>query len=555
MKLHKRAFFSGVLLPLIGLLPLFAGCKKEQPLERARQIARADTATREGGSGALRFFSEVTRSGGFSTRGSGWAANDEIGVYVLKHQAPLTAENLFGGYSNVCYYTPTGEGYFDNRDIGIELVKGEPVDFIAYAPYRSAVPGSFLLPLDMTDQRSQKALDLLYAKMADGVDGNTRVAQLRFRHVLAQVVLELEAEFDLTGATATIEGLQAKGTFNLADEKLTLSGEPTPISPVLQEISGKRAVFTAIMLPGQPISGMRLTIQVGGSSFTHSFTEASSLKSGQRYLYSLRLTGGATATQQGQGRFMEIPYPSSGELPSDAQLVTHMASGSLFGGGDQSKARRNYTILFSREKRCPYWVSYPLYPHCFGSQSRTDEWDYDPKIAGSAQPNLSSSYKTGGWTRGHMLASNHRTASYGLNASTFYYTNMVPQEGYQNSGPWNVLENKEKSWASNSTAYDTLYVVTGPIFEGATESTYDKDGKRIAVPSHTFKAFLRREKSTGQYHSIGVKMPNSSNAGSWQSHVVSVQSLEEELGFRFFTYLDPSVATVVKSNTSTAKWQ
>ena len=51
------------------------------------------------------------------------------------------------------------------------------------------------------------------------------------------------------------------------------------------------------------------------------------------------------------------------------------------------------------------------------------------------------------------------------NKQTFYYTNMTAQYSSLNQGQWNTLESKVQAVATVTTGTDTLYVVTGPLFD------------------------------------------------------------------------------------------
>lgn len=257
--------------------------------------------------------------------------------------------------------------------------------------------------------------------------------------------------------------------------------------------------------------------------------------------------GGSTGTNKAY--YMEQVIIKSGYM-QDVIIQQHDAPDSWFKGGTTPGGkRRNYTIYYSKDNIQPYIIAFPLYRDCIGDTKRTDAWNYDPEIAIQYQPNLKSSYKTG-YSRGHMLSSGSRTASRNLNETTFYYTNMVPQNQSQNGGPWKSLEELERTWALNGV--DTLYVVCGPILSGTTETVRDRDGKTIPVPTHTWKAFLKKTKNG--YKSIATRMPNTSACGQWKKYTLSVRQLENELGVVLFPQLPTEVAASVKSQNNTSEW-
>lgn len=168
--------------------------------------------------------------------------------------------------------------------------------------------------------------------------------------------------------------------------------------------------------------------------------------------------------------------------------------------------KRNYTVCYSREHHAPLWVAAPVHRAYKGDVKRVDNYDFDPTLPVNIQTRLARSY--GDYTRGHMLGSAERTASREMNNQTFYSTNIAPQlrEGFnERGGAWNNLE----YFVDRQVCADTLYVVTGAIYEPFTDSdgvlieprtTRNKnDNKQIGVPTAYYKALLRtRSGRTGR---------------------------------------------------------
>lgn len=256
-----------------------------------------------------------------------------------------------------------------------------------------------------------------------------------------------------------------------------------------------------------------------------------------------------------RSHYMEIPYVKDGKM-TDAFYVMHTSPDRDFAGGSTTGGkRRNYSIMMSKNSLIPYWVAYPLYPDCFGGSGRTDAWGWDPDMPNEYQPNLSSAYKgTPKQSRGHMLASSARTATASLNRTTFYYSNMIPQIQEHNGGNWQSVENIEQNWGKKNDN-DTIYVVTGPIFDPNTSNTCtDNSGRRIPIPTHSWKVMLRKDRNTNKYYTLAVRIPNSSVKSDWRQHVTTVAELERELGVVFFTHLPENVAAEVKSQKDPNRW-
>ena len=214
---------------------------------------------------------------------------------------------------------------------------------------------------------------------------------------------------------------------------------------------------------------------------------------------------------------------------------------------------RNYTFLYDKTKRCALWVAYVMqndrYPE--RKSGRTNAWGFDPAIPKQDQPNLKKSY-LGHYDRGHQLSSNSREVSRNQNKQTFYYTNMTPQVASLNRGKWKQLENKEQNW-DNIASTDTLYVVTGPIFEAHFRTTRDASGHVCALPSGYYKLIVKASFVTpGNCNSaegVGFYFPTS-GWSSWNVSTVSIDEIEEKTGFDFFANLPIKYTTAAEKMTS-----
>ena len=235
------------------------------------------------------------------------------------------------------------------------------------------------------------------------------------------------------------------------------------------------------------------------------------------------------------------------ELPKMRQTDEEYVVSHTVGG------RRNYTVCYSSEHRAPVWVAAPVHRSYTGSVKRVDNYDYDPSLPVNIQPRLARSY--GDYTRGHMLGSAERTVSREMNNQTFYVTNIAPQlrDGFnERGGAWNNLE----AFVDRQICADTLYVVTGAIYERFTDSdgtvieprttTNKNDGERVGVPTAYYKALLRTKsgrtgRAVGECRSSELKcaafiVGHRSVSGRKPSakDMISIKELERLTGVDFF---------------------
>ena len=225
------------------------------------------------------------------------------------------------------------------------------------------------------------------------------------------------------------------------------------------------------------------------------------------------------------------------ELPAFEQndgffFGTHSMDGGAYVSQEKSGVR-NWSFYYDYAAYVSWWVAYPLNRGLRGSGSRSDSWQAtDPLLPASAVCDVTSTYG-GGWTRGHQIPSADRL-DYAANVSTFYPTNMTPQDYDLNSGIWAHLEDQVRNWSFSS---DTLYVCTGADIRKSTSLSGSNTGHRAKVPTHYYKALLRKRGS--DYSAVGYYMPHTSSiAGEdFQDYVCSISELESLTGIDFFVNL------------------
>ena len=205
------------------------------------------------------------------------------------------------------------------------------------------------------------------------------------------------------------------------------------------------------------------------------------------------------------------------------------------------KVVRNYSFLYDKTYKTALWVAYATSnsgDFKNNSVGRNDAWAYDPAIDQNWQQNLSGAYSSSGlsYDRGHQVASNDRQTTTEQNQQTFYYTNMTPQYSSLNQGQWNTLEQKVQGVATVTSGSDTLYVVTGPLFEGTLASATDKSGNECKAPSGYWKCLLKCSfPSPGVVSAaVGCAYLFDSNSSNVAPTVTTIDAVESRTGFDFF---------------------
>jgi endonuclease G len=232
----------------------------------------------------------------------------------------------------------------------------------------------------------------------------------------------------------------------------------------------------------------------------------------------------------------------------------------------EGKSVRNYSYDWNYDKLIASWVAYPMIPaYARKGTSRTDNWALDPLLPREKQSVTLTGFDKGnaGWySRGHQLPSADRLFSFAANSSTFYGTNITPQDNDFNGGIWANLEMAVRSWANKA---DTVYVTTG-CFGDTGYYVLDDDGKHVAVPQGYYKAVLCKTLGSsgfgaGGYAGCAVCFDdvNHSPSESLKNFAMSIDDLEKKLGMNFFVNLPEAIGKekadqVEAENPQTVSW-
>lgn len=225
------------------------------------------------------------------------------------------------------------------------------------------------------------------------------------------------------------------------------------------------------------------------------------------------------------------------ELPLLDQDGLGFFTHSMDGGkyiDNKTSGVRNWSFYYDYDAYVSWWVAYPLNKGLIGNGGRTDDWQaVDPLLPADAVCDLSGGSYGGGWTRGHQIPSADRL-NYAANVSTFYPTNMTPQNYDFNCYIWANLEAAVRGYSAKC---DTLYVVTGCDIRDSRQWSGSNGGHAAKVPTHYYKALLRKKGSS--YSAIAFHLPHSASiAGErYLNYIVSIDELEERTGIDFFANL------------------
>lgn len=473
-------------------------------------------------------------------QGTLWSTNDEIGIFMIKHGVPFTTESILENGFNKSYLT-AGNGNFSPKNTQDALLfpKGESVDFVAYYPYQQ---GQSLKPkVDVTNQSNQSNLDFMVAQNNSGLSQG--LVNLSFERQMTKVELKINGT-DLVGLKAAFVGLLSVATFDLSKNDWEKPNDIKDIQANVYQNPDNETIVEWTLFPMIMKSGEKIVFtKADGKTFTWNIAAETSFAKGNRYQYDINLGQDGSVDPMPTVSYMELP-----EISTTAALKYSLKMA--------NPKKRNYSMLYDTQNQVAYWVAYPLSSDYLGDQKRTDQWAYDPDYSKDWQADLSGGYFDNTalqLDRGHQLPSADRTANFAENASTFYYTNMTPQNRNLNQQLWQALEDKIRTWTSSS-GVDTMYVVTGAMLTTKSDTkidyVLDVSKNKVAKPKYYYKALAM--KKGNKYYTVGFRMNNEAHPNrEYMNYTVTVDSLEKETGFTFF----PALNKVVKSTIDNTIWK
>jgi len=204
---------------------------------------------------AIRLTAEIE---GMRTRlsGSTWEKGDAIGVFMTLHNASL---NSSAPEQNVKYIYNAETGLFEPKDEKGTIYfpfTGAAVDFFGYYPYRDQVT-DFTIPIDLTVQSKQSAIDLMYADNVKNVSETDSQVVMTFSHKLSRIVIAVDhyRGLELEELSVIITHVPAAGTFDLTDGSLSVDPTTTDVACCINKDC---TVAEAILMPGTDISESNL---------------------------------------------------------------------------------------------------------------------------------------------------------------------------------------------------------------------------------------------------------------------------------------------------------
>lgn len=222
-------------------------------------------------------------------------------------------------------------------------------------------------------------------------------------------------------------------------------------------------------------------------------------------------------------------------------------------------SKPQFSAMYSETRGGPAWVSWNLNATQFGSVGRCDCFTSDQTLPSGVYRVFDFDYRGSGYDRGHMVQSESRTTTTQENAATFLLTNILPQAGENNQGPWLRFENHLNDLARQDGK--EIYVVAGGEYSANPETL--KGEGRVQIPEWTWKVAVVMDggrgladvHGTGDLRVLAVRMPNDT-AGArgirnhpWEMYETTVDEIEARTGLDLLAALPDGIERIVESGT------
>jgi DNA/RNA endonuclease G (NUC1) len=340
----------------------------------------------------------------------------------------------------------------------------------------------------------------------------------------------------------------------------TANGTSTPLPSAGPAVTVTITPASATLTPGstrQFSATARDSIgQITATTFTWTSLDSA--------VATVNATGLVSGVAVGQARIVAVSANGKAdtatvtvEVPAGLSYLNHLEFGTPADGTPGNELiiqKPQFALSYSEVRGGPNWVAWNLNATHFGGANRCDCFFSDPQLPDSMYRVVTSDYTGSGYSRGHMVMSEQRTATPAENAVTFLMTNILPQIQDMNGGPWLDFEihNNDLARLSNKE----LYIIAGGTYS-ATPATL-KGAGIVQIPSTTWKIVVVMDRGEGlanvssasDIQVIAVNMPNVTGIQNnpWTMYQTTVDAIEAATGYDFLALLPDAIEAAVEAN-------
>jgi endonuclease G len=189
----------------------------------------------------------------------------------------------------------------------------------------------------------------------------------------------------------------------------------------------------------------------------------------------------------------------------------------------------DFAVMHSGVSRTPLWSAQHLTEERLVEArkiKRRNVFHEEERLPETERAELSD-YRRSGFDRGHLSPAADMASKQAQDES-FSLANIVPQDPNNNQNLWSAIEGATRGYTRSR---GDVYVITGPMFEGA---TLQRLKGRVLIPTHMFKAiYVPQRQQASAYVTT--------NAPGTDYEVISISELERRLGINLFPAMPEKV--------------
>ncbi|CAN5747587.1 hypothetical protein BH20ACI4_BH20ACI4_34260 [soil metagenome] len=245
--------------------------------------------------------------------------------------------------------------------------------------------------------------------------------------------------------------------------------------------------------------------------------------------------------------------PASPEQAVQIYLSLGNPSGANASAPNNYLLSNKYFILsYNRDKGIPNWAAWRISKLELGDFPRPapDPFRPDNRLPNGWNRITPSDYTRSGFDRGHVCPSADRSASVEGMSETFLMTNVTPQTGDLNRGPWQKFEGYLRTLVTRG---NDVYIFAG---------VYGEKGKiknEVSIPTNSWKIAVvvpggaPVSSVNENTRVIAVNMPNVKGIknADWQLYRTSVRQIEQNTGYNFLSSLPQNLQDALEIKVDT----
>ncbi len=211
-----------------------------------------------------------------------------------------------------------------------------------------------------------------------------------------------------------------------------------------------------------------------------------------------------------------------------------------------------FALSYNRDKAIPNWVAWRISPGELGDFPRPnpDPFRPDERIPKEWKRVTPSDYTGSGFDKGHLCPSADRSMSVEGMTATFLMSNMTPQTGDLNRGPWQKLEAYLRTLVTRG---NDVYIISGVYGEKG------KLKKKVTIPTNDWKIAVAVPQGANvsaineNTRVIAVYMPNVKGIknADWQLYRTNVRAIEQSTGYNLLSNLPQNLQDVLENKLDT----